>query len=365
MIKQIYFGMKDVKKDILLIILFILQITIITIFTVLLTDNLLYSSKYYNTINRFSELNLVDYNIEYRHNYNSYKSESINQNLIHDLFNTGKAYSFIDGISIDGYENIRTIVTIGSFEDLYGFNSVNAQPSVYIGSNVKDLSVGDIVTIGTTNKIKLTITNRLENDAVFFRNTYLDNLNDTILINMNVYDFFTHFDINGSLKYIFFENLLLINTDESMLHLMTKEINSNKEVLAYPRDYNSLLKEVNNQQIFNTLFFATLILIVSLFTFIGIVCTILNLIDKNLTAYIIHIMMGCTIQQIYFRLIIYILSIIIPSTIISLIIINFIGIKEISILASLLFIFLSTLLISIIPIIQLMTKNILSLGRRD
>lgn len=361
MIKQVLFGLKDVKKNSLIILIFIFQLSIILVFSFLIFTNLLYNLNYSNTLNKLNQLSLVNYTISYPDKY--YDKSSLSQTLLKSCFNSGDAYTFIEGVSVNEASNVQTIITIGATDKLYNFNFTDKPYTVFIGSEVDALDVGQKITIGTKNKIELTIDERFNNNTMFLRNTYLSDLNNYIVINLSFNDFFETFYLEGPIKYSFYDHLVLVNVDDVLVHEITKEINSNNGLLAYPRDYNSMLKRSNTEQLFNTLFFCVLILIVFFFTFVGIVCNTLNLIDKNLKTYAIHMMAGCTLIEIYSRLMSYLFCITIPPIIFSSTIINYMGILKLPFINVIILILLVTLVLSLIPIYTLKNSNMLSFLR--
>ena len=290
MMLQIRLALKDIIKNLSSIIFFIIQITIFTIFAIIVLDGLNSSINYNKSYEKINNYNITGFK-PYYSNEDSYKlsDELISYTTIEKKFAENKALSFIDIIRIKKYSDIKVIIGIGMFRDVYDFKS-NEDISVLIGSDVKGIKPGDSFELGDKETVKLTISEYMKPNSYFFQNNYLSSLDRSILILMSFSDFSDIF-FNSNHNYrevshrkmILNTNLKLIDPTFDELEGVIDEINYSNEIVVIPIDYNDYILDRSIENKENITFFIIVIIGAFIFLSIGIVNNLLSLVDNNLT----------------------------------------------------------------------------------
>lgn len=373
MILQIRLALKDIIKNLPSIIFFVTQIIIFTIFATIVLDGLNSSINYNKSYEKINKYNIIGFKPYYL-NKDSYKFnyELISYTAIEKKFAENKALSFIDIIRIKKYSDTKVIIGLGMFRQVYGFDN-RKDINVLIGSEIKDIMVGESFELGDKETVKLTISGYMKPNTSFFRNSYLSSLDNSILILMSYSDFsklFLNENYNSMLvshrKMIMNTNLKLIDPSFYEIEAVIEEINYSNEIAVIPIDYNDYISKVNIQIKENTSFFIIVIIGAFIFISIGVINNLLNLVDNNFTEYSINIMYGGNIFEVYQRMLFYICMIVFPSFLIAFNFLLLVDItKSIPIVLQLLISSITSIIISIVPFWKFKKENMLYFLRRN
>ncbi len=101
---------------------------------------------------------------------------------ITNLLNHKSGYSIVESTSSDSVPDTKIVAVLGDFSDYVKNPSEEEKNAVaLIGNNVKNLNVGDTISYGI-DEIQVEVVGRLENNSKFLCFSYMEPLNDCVLI---------------------------------------------------------------------------------------------------------------------------------------------------------------------------------------
>ena len=367
MINQFKFALKDLNNNISLVIMFMLQLFISLLFILLLSNMLIQE---FEANKKFSNLYSESF-----YSLQSYQTNPIPIALTNDLdevlSNTlngdMKSYTvFNTVINVDDKE-INIVIGLGGFGkifNLYPKENNNSDLTVLLGSNVKNLNVGDNINIGTFSSKPITINDNLLKNSCYFDNTGIYNLDNSIVI-LSSWDVWKKVNTFDYMENIL-SNIKFIDVDKEYVFDFAQNIsiiNKNYDFTPIDNNYITEKKATTKGQTVFLVFFINIVIMIC----IGLFSNLMQLVDNNLREYSINRLYGSTISYIYLRLVIYISTIlIIPFAIMIFIFKEYPleMLKYIPLLFLILIIFI-TLSIITYPIIKLKGHSIPSFLRRD
>lgn len=331
MITQFLYALKDIKKNIWLIIVFMIQLTVTFLFICLLMNYLLEDKKSEEKFENIYKDNFVSFRM-YRNSYvpltlssefNNILSKTLDGN-IHGYSTISTALSSGEGINKN---STKILIGLGGFGEIFKLiprdeTTISFKPLVLIGSKVNEYKVGDSLNIGTFSSNSFKITGELPNGSSYVDSSGIHYLNDSIVI-LATWDVWSGYNKLDYIEQII-ENIKLIDVNEKDVEEFSQRIskeNGKYEIL--PRDINVInenKKDTREGQRIFLIFFIGITVMIS----VGIISSLLQLIDNNIKEYSIHRLYGAEIKDIYIRIVIYsIIIILLPLIFTAIILRNF------------------------------------------
>lgn len=362
--KTLYYVCKDLRTNIPMIVFFIGQLLIVNFYFYFCIAEIISNYDYGNQIKKLRDHNIVEFDVFYGAQPVSITPD-IDILLTDVLDHNGKGYSVLDHIHFDEYEQVQTVIGLGAFGRIFGLtpekNTID-DPILLIGSNVKNLNVGDKIPVGIVTQEDLVITSRLPEGSSYLKGQRSINLDNSIVLLINYENFKFYYD------YYYIEpiisNIGLANPSNEELYNFISIISKSEYFTLSPKIFNEYSAEVFNINKSNNFFFFVFFLVTILFIFLGIISNISIMIDQKLKEYAINRLYGASLFHLYCRTVLYLIFIVAPPFILSYLIINMI--EDLIPLSLFLFILLiSVLLLSILPIRQIKKNDMLHFLRRD
>ncbi|SES70163.1 hypothetical protein [Anaerobranca gottschalkii] len=362
---RIYYALKDIKKNILSIIIFMGQLVIFTFFLLIVINELFNVYSYGKNMEKLYDYNLVYFNTYY-HPLGTKVTEKVDTTLKEVLDDKKRAYSIIENFPVQDIQNIKTVVALGNFQEIYDINlekddfDNQSKIPALLGRNVKNVKVGDEFSLNLLDK-KVVIVGELPKNSSYFKRQMEESLNNSILI-------LSSYEGLGLLRY---HNVEQIITNITFVDPDIKEINdfiNNMEEsnLSFtPNYFNDTVSKLYRQNKTNILFFFTFFLFTFAFSILGILSNLITLVDKNLQEFAVHLLYGGTLADLYWRTYIYVASMIFLPLLASLYLLEQTGLKFFSNLTMLIWGGILIGLISLYPLWKLKNKDLVFYLRRD
>lgn len=364
---------KDIRKNLLFLLIFYLQIVIFVVVIVMAATKTPGIVKLRNHLSVLDKNNVVTFQSYYKPTDYVIDLPQIVQDELVNIFDSEKrAFSTSGGYSrsIPEYPDRAVLIVVGNFADLYpiGIKTPDNQTQAYIGDNIKDIPLGASFSFGGKTTVPVKVVGRLAPNSSFYSRTLEQSLNDTIVIT-------TPYQTLPKLFGTFFDEELIQNTNfinpsEEEITRYVKTVNTSKVINVLPYSASALFSKNYKMNLFNQWFFLLFFSIAFIFNLMGIIANLMNTINKNLRDYAVHYMYGATIVNILQRIVFYIFLILLPPVLIAYIFINLMGLfQNLPVWAPPLyfvfFVFASAVIVSIYPLKKLQTTNLQTLIRRD
>lgn len=364
-------ALKDIKKNLIFILILYLQIIISIVVIAMSLFELPQILSLRNHISILEQNNVVTFKSYYKASQRIADMPQSVRNILVDEFDNKKiAFSTTEAYSFDQYPDKPVLIAVGNFSKLYpiGVKVPVSEPQAYIGSNIKDIPIGDALKFGGNTTVSVKVVGRLLPNSSYCYRTFEKSLNDSIVI-------VTPYQVLPKLFGTFFDEELIqnanfINPSKEEITKYVQTINTSKIINVLPYSASKLYGENYKTELFNQFFFLIFFVIAFVFNLIGVIANLMNTINKNLKAFAVHYMYGSTRENILERIVFYILLVLMPPIFIAFCFLDFARLfKNLGInvpqLYFVFFVFVSAAIVSIYPIKKLHTTDLPSLIRRD
>lgn len=313
MFKQLRFAAKDIRRNIVTVVLFICELIFAVYFVMLSVGQLVMNFQQLRLMRKLQDYDITSFRIYYAGE--SMRIDADGRRLLNDILNGAtQAYSFISTQyeSLPGVDVVIGFGRFGEIFDLAGQIESNAGFKVLVGSNVRGLRIGDEIRIGDMKRLALSVDGRLPEHSSFLSHYYnagIISLDDCVVILTTLEQW------SENCLFIHYDNIL---GNTCMLNPTSADVDAFIQVVANSSDYSVLPCGFNDQlaklydytcQAYGTMFAFFIAAIV--FISIGIVAASLSMIEKNLREYGIHQLYGATPLDLCVRTILYIAVIIV------------------------------------------------------
>ncbi|WP_350344459.1 hypothetical protein PRVXT_000873 [Proteinivorax tanatarense] len=307
--KIIYYTGKDVSSNLTSIVLFIGQLVLAVSFIFIGAGQLISNHQYANLADNLYEYDVINFNVYYGVNPVNLNNEM--EELVIEKFKTNKGFSFVNSLHFSEFPNVNVVVGLGEFGeifDLYPDKETSNDPLVLLGSGVSKVDVGEKIPFGVTEREELVVNERLpQNTSYLQKQTYI-NLDDSIVILTTLERF------NDSYKKIYNEEIItnmgLINTADDELQNFIEVMSQNDTLDLSPVRLNTVAPDLYSETKESVMVFFVFFLLTIIFIGIGIISSLIRLVDNNLQEYAIHRLYGATLKELYLRTVLYVLAIV-------------------------------------------------------
>lgn len=319
---------KDINENIVSILYFVIQLCLCSIFLIVCGVQLMLALTYGNHIKQMRDYNIVNFNMYYgQRGISNY--DDLDNMLINELDIKDSSYAYVDSITLSKYPNYKVMIGLGQFTEIYGITyhlddkiKNTDDILVLIGSEVEELDIGDIIEIGV-KKTTLQVNGLLDKNASYLRGINPISLKNSILIitqYSTMESWYPNYYTSDTVT-----SMGLIEPNKKDLEEIMSVIMDSDSLNISPKYFNTTSAKEFNNLINNTYFFLVLFLCVLLFTSIGIISSLLLMIEKNMKAYAIHRLYGATLIILYLRVILYVVFILVLPFLLCMFLLNIYG----------------------------------------
>lgn len=320
--KQARFAVRDIMRNLTAVLLFIGMLTFAVYYLVIYVNEVMLYWDVLTKIERIQDYNIVDFNVI--HPPELLIKPEVTRLLDRTLSaESTQSYAVIEQLNLSSQLDelgIPVFYGFGQFSQVFnlepkGLVDSDTPFTVIIGTKVRTLDIGDVVTIGDqfSKTIDVPVAGRLPRNACFLRrkgSTFIEYLDNSIVV-LTSLAHWQEYHVNdaGSLL----QDIHFINAPEDDVLAFVKAVEEGSTFQIRPNNFNEYVREkalsfrdgAMSQFVFN---FIT-------FTVVGVamISNFLMLLDRNLREYAIHRVYGATHWDLYLRTLIYISLIILPS----------------------------------------------------
>jgi hypothetical protein len=312
MITQFSFALKDIRKNIWLIIAFIFQLSLAFLFISLLSNELIKEQQNQQQFKNIYKNQFISFKLYRNQSKNLKVGEELDNLLTKTLDGNKNAYSTITTTlsesTLANGSNLEVVVGLGGFSKLFDIQpkikgNNTSEAIVLMGSKVKNHKIGDDIEIGTFALNPLKVSESLPRGASYVDSNGTHYLDDSIVIlttwkswkDYNELDYIEQIigniklvDINEESAAEFAQGISMANQKYDIVPININDIKENKKDTA------------KGQSVF-LLFFISMIIMIC----VGVTSSLMQLVDNNLKEYAIHRLYGAELKDIYIRIIIY------------------------------------------------------------
>lgn len=304
MFSQIQFFKKDFGSNKKIISSLTIQMIFVLIFF-MFTSSLVLT----NINNRTLFNEIKDENIYYFRTLDeNYRIDGELKSYLSQKYNTDRIYSIITGEVISGYHDLNLVIILGTIDQAISNEQIGSSETTYavISDDIKNLEVGSSISIGVKKEMSVRILGDFNSEEKIQVHNSVRQLNNTVIVHMpfDIYD-----------KTFYLSNLIntihLINPTAEEYRNLSKEMSNDyiKVKVNSLNNYNQLLGDyLINDSIISSLLFG----IVIIFIFSSYLITVIKMVESNLREFSIHILLGAKKYQIYGRILIFVLTLLLP-----------------------------------------------------
>ncbi len=346
------FVIRDIKKNFISVSFFMVQIVIIGFYLFISIDSTLFS---YNIASAAKKIE--DKNITYFNKYTfaqDYEFTQKNIKFLRSVFNNKQAYTYINDSVIKGDTVYPVLIILGNFNEVYNVTTDyigNEETVAYVGKNSTAFSVNDQIPVkdlgmNFINQDSILVKGILNKKASYFNGTYLETLDDQIIIFTTPKALFGN--RVGSATAIW--NICFTDISYQDLVEVIDNLNSFKKFEYQPKSLNESLKEIKVNSTYSISFFFYFFSCTIVFSILGFFTSIINMINKNMREYSICRLYGASNMDIYLRIFTYLFLIVfVPVTTSFIFFRNIFRVTYIPVFVIPLLIFVLIIIIFIIP----------------
>lgn len=309
--KNLYYALKDVKRNLISIIIFIF-LSIIFIFYIYFSVYQLQKNQQFGYyIKKLSDYNFVNFNVYYKDNEMVKPSPEIIQMLTEVLDNKQQGFTVIDDLELPEDPDLNIVIGLGRFGEIFELNAnkKSTDTRVLIGSKMEDLHVGDTIQFGMNQGEKLVINDQLPINSSYLNKQFSVSLDNSIVILTTFENFYKNYPAYHIDRII--GNVSLLNPSDDEINKFVEIISENSNFYVSPYLFNKTAPAIHRETMMNSLFFLLFFLFTIIFISVSIISSLLLLIDDHLQEYAIHRIYGATQIDLFWRTIIFILFIIV------------------------------------------------------
>lgn len=320
--RQARFAIIDVTRNLTAVLLFIGMLTFAVYYLVIYVNEIMLYRDVLTQINRIQDHEIVDFDV-------IHPSELLIKpevsRLLDRTLNAENThfYTVIEQLNLSPQLNelgIPLFYGFGQFSQVYNLDPKGLVDSdtpftVLIGTKVRNLNIGDIITIGdqfskTTN---VPVAGYLPRNACFITRkggTFIEYLDQCIVI-LTSFAHWQEYHVNdaGSLL----QNIYFINAPEDHVLAFAEAVAEGSTFQIRPNNFNEYIRE--KAKSFKDEAMRLFVLNSITFALVGVamISNLLMLLGRNLREYAIHRVYGATHWDLYLRTLIYISLIVLPS----------------------------------------------------
>ncbi len=288
-------AVRDIWKKPIIFILFVGQLMISLLFFSVMVEQVIYVAPYRQHTSQIS-----DYNITFFHRNIPTRFRFRDAFTLLTFLAEKDSYSTITTARLPEHPDTQLVIGLGAFADVFGFD-VDTRTTVLVGSELTSLEPGDVLSLGP-DKGELNISGCLPSGASYVSGGSSNGLDNTILILTD--DFERFYDEQYAPELL--GNFCLINLNPQDIVEYITAVRETTGLILHPTDLNSYATQRSKTLLRDGLIFTTFFLATLAFVLLGIITSILQLIDSNLREYAIHLLNGAKMHHLYTRTIIYI-----------------------------------------------------------
>ncbi len=290
-----------------------------------------------------------------------------NEDFLQKLMDSEKkAYSILTSVRFEGLENTPVVMGVGAFDEVFNLEKYNkvrtdsTDSTIWIGSKVKSVHVGDVLQYGTVKKEKSIIEGRLPANSTYILREAMMSLDESIVILTSKQK------MNELHSYYYMDELMRnsvlfdVNSDEIAEYIL--RMNQQGTTLS-PISFNQQLHEHYGSLYKNAILLTAFYLITSLFVFVSLTINTIQLIEQNLQEYAVHLLYGARLESIFQRIMVYLLGMIIPPISLALSVLFLMGSGLAYVYWGIGFCMIIPLVISLIGLSRLKSSNIIYVAR--
>jgi len=321
-LKQVRFVVIDIMRNFPAVVFFIGVLTFAVYYLVIYVNETMLYRDIVTQIDRIQGYEIVDFNVIHP------PELLIESEVTHLLDSTLSAentqsYAVIEQLNLSPQLNeldIPLFYGFGQFSQVFnldpkGLADSDAPFTVLIGTKVRALDIGDVITIGDqfSNTIDVPVAGRVPRNACFVKrdwDTFIEYLDHSIVVLTSFAHWREHhlMDIGSLLQ-----NIHFINAPEDDVFAFAEAVAAGSTFQLRPNNFNKYIREkaiafrdsAMRQFVLNSITFAVV--------GVAMVSNLLMLLDRNLREYAIHRVYGATHWDLYLRTLIYIFLIVLPS----------------------------------------------------
>lgn len=361
---QCSFALKDIWRRPVLFSFFALQLIVALLFVSFLFEQLAFLSLYISNVDKVAAHNLTFFR-PHSQTHSAISQEA--QDSLKEIFDVNQSgYSLIESISLSGLSDIDIVVAVGAFAEVYSIDHIVSDSDqeivVLIGNQVKSLDLGDTIDFGQTRTTSLEVNARLPAGAAYVKTGSVNSLDDSILILADM-ETMGNYYYKHYITDIVFNSVLVNPTRDELVNFVTT---MQGNFVLNPVNLITYAQQRHKQLYNDSLIFLLFFLVTLGFVILGIIANILQLINRNIREYAIHLLHGATLQHLYSRLVIYVCLLVSPPLLISSYLLSVLRpVAPLSLSVLLLLILSFTFLIACVPIVKLSKTDVPSYLRSD
>jgi hypothetical protein len=363
MLHHIYLTIINIFHHWVSSILFIIALYFSVLILIFCMNDLSFAREDLNMYDEMMEKNIIIFRPFYPI-HGTIDMSKITHSLQDHMDNLGDAFSVISSMHVESYPDIPVIIGIGSYGQAFnlipdGLKNNGDDYTVLIGSNIQKLNIGSTLYLSGQ---KYEVNGRLKPGSFGLHYQNSISLDDSIVI-LSTFNNFTKNEIYPT----YIEELLtrvgFIGASDEEIEAFAQLMGEGGYITLIPENVNTYIAPKRIQYYRISLLISIFIFIIAFFICIGMLCTLLIMIDRNIREFTIHRLYGCRLSYLYIHIILYVSCITIPPVVYAILISRY-HYKSSWVIAVILIV-LYIALTSIIPIIRLKKQEISYFIRRD
>ncbi len=317
---QLRFAFKDIIRNLAAVILFMGMLAFAATFLTVYVNEVMLYQDVLTKVERVQECEIVDFDVI--HPAELLIKPGMSDLLERTLDAEGNDYYVVIeqiGLSSQLSElGIPLYYGFGQFSEVYNLDPKRLQDSdapftVFIGSQIRNLAVGDVITLGDkfSKTIDVPVAGRLPHNASFLRSygNFIEYLDNSILVltSFSAWQSY-HLTDTGALL----QNIHFIGWQEKDILAFAHGIEEASTYKVRPKNFSEQIRE--KAVIFRDSAAQSFSIYSLVFVLVSAaaVSNLLMLMERNLREYAIHRLYGATLGDLYLRTLIYIAIIALP-----------------------------------------------------
>ncbi|MBT9158576.1 MAG: hypothetical protein DDT36_01593 [Firmicutes bacterium] len=235
--------------------------------------------------------------------------------MVTTLDESQRAYSVVTSVKLQDYPSLNVVVGLGAFAETFrlaGDLSAIPKPIAFVGHDVDVVQVGGVVEFGERNTENIAVRSRLPRGASYILRGTPTNLDDSLVILVDAKSVLGYFFNSWQHFDEIMVNMCLVDPTGAELAQFVSRILNDAGVALNPIDLNAHSRQVHDGNFYGALFFLVFFGITMVYTLVGIVVNMLQLIDSHLSEYAIHLLSGARMWHLYARVFIYVFVLVSP-----------------------------------------------------
>lgn len=298
---------KDLRKNAGMAIWFAVEIFLTLLYLTMLTGSLCSLQNYLHFLERTP---VTSFHCRQSSGRPLSVSPSLDKELSHLLGAHSSVYSVASGLHPENDDSTNVIVALGCFQNTFGLHPENSaggsgHTQVLLGNKIQKYHENDTISLGTFALQPLRVTGKLPRGSFYsdVSASTLRSLDDSIVI-LTTWDEWKSYNTTDYTMQLL-QNMVFTGSSQKNAPAFAQMVSHETERLdllaVSPAETQAAYHNYAQQQLLFLLFFAG----IAILLIIGLVTSLLSLIESNLREYAVHRVYGATFMDICLRTVLY------------------------------------------------------------